>query len=117
MQNSLTRKLAMLAELSPDDRQAIEHALTARRFVPPKQTLVYEGDTPDVTHAVLDGFACRSKHLDDGGRQIVAYVLPGDFGAFHGAAPVSLDYSVTTLSNCLVAEKLKYYSGHGLFVA
>lgn len=104
MQNSLTRKLATLAELSPDDRQAIEHALTATRFVPPKQTLVYEGDTPDVTHAILDGFACRSKHLDDGGRQIVAYVLPGDFGAFQGAAAVTLDYSVTALSGCLVAE-------------
>jgi CRP-like cAMP-binding protein len=104
MHNSLTRKLAMLAELSIDDRQAIDNALIATRFVPPKQTLIYEGDTPEVTHVVLDGFACRSKHLADGGRQIVAYVLPGDFGAFHGAEAVTLDYSVTALSGCLVAE-------------
>jgi CRP-like cAMP-binding protein len=104
MQNSLIRKLALLADLPSEDRRAIDHALTTTRFVPPKQTLVYDGDTPDTTHVVLDGFACRSKHLDDGGRQIVAYVLPGDFGAFHGTTPVTLDYSVTTLSGCVIAE-------------
>jgi len=104
MQNSLTRKLATFADLTADDRVALEAAVAQTRLLPAKHTLIHEGDAPELAQVVLDGFACRSKHLADGGRQIVAYVLPGDFGAYQPHAEGGVDYSVTTLSSCLVAE-------------
>jgi len=104
MTNILTRRLEGLAELSPDDRQAIDVALTQSRVVDRRHTLLYEGDTPDTAHVLLEGFACRAKHMPDGNRQIVAYVLPGDFCGLHGQWLDVMDHTITTLSECRVAE-------------
>lgn len=104
MTNSLTRKLEGLADLTLDDRKRLDGLVAQSRLVDRRQTLVYEGDRPEAVHLILEGFACRAKHMPDGGRQIVAYLLPGDFCDLHAHVLDVMDHSVTTLSECRVAE-------------
>jgi CRP-like cAMP-binding protein len=104
MTNILARKLEGLADLSLDDRALLDEALRRTRLVERKMTLVHEGDRPETLHLIVDGFACRSKHMPDGGRQIVAYLLPGDFCDLQAYMLDFVDDTVTTLSDCLVAE-------------
>jgi len=73
------RKLARLAQLDEVDRQAI-HALRARIETHPSHSVLVK-DGARATHCTLlvDGFACRHKETSAGGRQILAFQLPGDF--------------------------------------
>jgi CRP-like cAMP-binding protein len=53
---------------------------------------------------MLDGWACRYKMLPDGGRQIVAFMLPGDFGDCHIAVLREMDHNIVTLTKSRVAS-------------
>ena len=79
MVNLLTRKLEAFGFLAEADRDLLDKVASGARLVPPRVDLIREGDTPDDVHLILEGFACRYKVLADGTRQIVAYLVPGDF--------------------------------------
>lgn len=100
----LARKLEGLAKLSIEDHRLLADATARSRLVERKQALVHENDMPESVHVILEGFACRTKHMPDGSRQIVAYVLPGDFCDLHAWLLGSMGHAVTTLSDCRVAE-------------
>lgn len=100
----LTRKLQNFAKLSDDDERMIDDAIAAIRHVEAHQDLIKEGERPDSVFLVLDGFACRYKITEDGRRQIVAYLVPGDFCDVHVFILKQMDHSIATLSNCRIAE-------------
>lgn len=79
MPNYLIAKLERYAELSPADRKVLE-ALAASnvKTLKPKQDLVRTGDKPVFVNLLLSGWAARYVDLEDGRRQIVGVVLPGD---------------------------------------
>jgi CRP-like cAMP-binding protein len=68
--------------------------------------LIHEGDQPDV-HLVLEGFACRYKLLPNGERQIMAYLVPGDWCDLHIAILEEMDHAIATLSACKIVEILR----------
>jgi CRP-like cAMP-binding protein len=68
------------------------------------QDVIKEGEKPDDVHVVLDGFACRYKILPDGGRQIMAWLAPGDFCDLHVAILGEMDHNIGTLSDCRIAS-------------
>jgi CRP-like cAMP-binding protein len=53
---------------------------------------------------MLEGLACRYKMLPDGGRQIMAFMLPGDFCDIHIAVLEAMDHSIVTLTKAQVAS-------------
>jgi CRP-like cAMP-binding protein len=55
-------------------------------------------------HLILDGFACRYKLTDEGTRQIMAYLVPGDFCDLHVFILKEMDHSIATLSRCTVGD-------------
>ena len=69
----------------------------------PRKDLIREGDEPRDVQLILEGFACRYKLLADGRRQIMAYLLPGDFCDLHIFILRRMDHSIATLSPCRVA--------------
>ena len=103
MPNSFSRKLAGLAPLGDRDVSLLDTASTPVRSVPAQTDLIVEGDKPGPTFVVLDGWACRYKILPDGTRQIMAFLMPGDFCDQHVGMLEEMDHSTGTLTACRVA--------------
>lgn len=76
--------------------------LHARR-VGAGQPLLHEGQHPSHCLLLLQGFACRSKTLADGRRQIVSFHLPGDILDLAGLLLGRMDHEVRALTSATVA--------------
>ncbi|AWN43833.1 Crp/Fnr family transcriptional regulator [Methylobacterium durans] len=98
--NPLIRKLERGAALSDADKATLEALCTRTREVEARQDLIQEGERPEVVHLVMSGLACRYKVLPDGKRQILAFLIPGDFCDLHVAILGFMDHSICTLSRC-----------------
>lgn len=102
--NPLVRKLEGLVRLSGADRAILERISANPRLIGPRVDLIREGGTPDGVVLVMDGMACRHKVRENGARQIMAYLLPGDLGDLNVALLSRMDHSITTLSACRVVR-------------
>lgn len=57
---------------------------------------------------IIQGLACRYKNLPNGRRQIVAYLIPGDFCDLHVHVLKAMDHSIATVSACKVVDIPRY---------
>lgn len=103
MLDVLVRKLQHGADLSAGDVRALAESVAKTTKADARRDLIEEGDEPDCVHVVLEGFACRYKVLPDGGRQIVGWLVPGDFCDLHIAILGRMDHAITTLSASTIA--------------
>ena len=107
----LFMKLASSGGLSEDDRATLGFRCRRSREVRPRIDLVSEGQQPDCVHVVLEGFACRYKLVQDGARQIVALLVPGDlYDPSNEAVLGPADHAVGTLTPCRIVD-----IPHGIF--
>jgi CRP-like cAMP-binding protein len=97
------RKMEIGADLSDDDRETLKRLICQVRPVGAAEDLVREDDRPDNAHIVLSGLACRYKMLADGGRQIMAWLVPGDLCDMHVSILGRMDHSIATLVPCQIA--------------
>ena len=105
MATYLRRKLSQFTTLSPDEKAALERATAERvRRLAPRDDIAHEGDAPKHVTVILDGFACRYKVLQDGRRQIAAFLVPGDICDMGMFLLEEMDHSIGTLSPVSVAE-------------
>jgi CRP-like cAMP-binding protein len=94
--------LTTIHPLSADEQTALYSACAPQTHVKPRTDLIIEGE--EFTHGYVfeDGWACLYRVLNDGRRQILNFVVPGDFvGASAGAVSIA-DHSVSTLTPCNV---------------
>jgi CRP-like cAMP-binding protein len=63
-----------------------------------RSTILSEGSHSAQLFTLLSGWAFRYKMLDDGRRQILNYVLPGDLVGLQGSVAGAMDHSVEALS-------------------
>lgn len=68
------------------------------------EEIVREGARPKVSLLLMEGLAGRFKVLEDGGRQITAFHVPGDFLDLHGFLLKVLAHGVVALSNCTLIQ-------------
>lgn len=101
----LIRKLEQFTRLSADDRRALEQAAAhgAREFKA-GEDIVREGDSPSEVNLILDGWACRYKHLEDGRRQILAFLVPGDLSDLRMFILKEMDHSMGAVTPVQVAQ-------------
>lgn len=104
MVNLLTRKLEGFGPLPEADKHVLDAVIHEVRAVEPRVDLIREGEAPSEVHLILEGFACRYKMLPNGTRQIVAYLVPGDFCDLHVFILRKMDHSIATLSRCTVVK-------------
>jgi CRP-like cAMP-binding protein len=104
MTNRLTRKLEAFGPLPDADRRLLDEVCREARAVGPKIDLIREGDAPSDVHLILEGFACRYKVLPNGTRQIMAFLVPGDFCDLHVFILKAMDHTIATLSPCKVVK-------------
>jgi CRP-like cAMP-binding protein len=102
--NPFIRKLEAFTALSDEDRVMLERISAETYVVGPDADLVREGDKPDGVYLIMEGMACRHKRLEDGARQIMAYLVPGDLCDLDVALLSRMDHSISTLSACKVVH-------------
>ena len=103
MHHALTRKLSGFVDLSFDEQAAVGALIPRIREVDARVDLTREGDVPEDVHLILDGFACRYKMLPNGQRQIMAYLIPGDFCDLNVFILDEMDHNIGTIAPCKVA--------------
>ena len=104
MENALVRKLEGYTPLDSEDKRLLNLVIRDIRFVPAHTDLATEDEKPTSVHLVLEGFACRYKFTAEGNRQIMAYLLPGDFCDMHVVVLKQMDHSIATISPCTVVD-------------
>ena len=104
VENLLTRKLEKFAPLSADDRRLLDDIVRSPHTVAARTDIIREGHASKDVRLILQGFACRYKLLKNGKRQIVAYLVPGDFCDLNVFILKAMDHSISTLSLCTVVD-------------
>ena len=104
LENALVRKLEGYTPLDAEDKLLLNAVIRDIRHVPAHTDLATEGDKPNSVHLVMEGFACRYKYTAEGTRQILAYMLPGDFCDMHVVVLKQMDHSIATISPCTIVD-------------
>lgn len=89
--------------LAEEDRQLLRNLSVRERGVRSGQDIVAEGDRPNEINLINSGFACRYKHLKDGARQILGFLIPGDICDLRPLLMGRMDHSVSALGACQLA--------------
>lgn len=86
-------------------RLELRPALTADvRQKGAKTEFVTQGDSSDLLHLVVEGWAARYRFLPNGSRQITGFLLPGDCCDLNAALGGRVNSSVSTLTVCRIAR-------------
>jgi CRP-like cAMP-binding protein len=110
----LTRKLARLVALSPEEEAALAALQAPTRPVPRNREIISAGRKYDGVFVLIDGAAIRYRVLHDGRRQVLNIVLPGDLIGFPASFFESALYSITALNDTVVSC-VPFASLFGLF--
>jgi CRP-like cAMP-binding protein len=100
----LTRKLSRLMELSPAEIEVLRELQSAERRIARGREIVAEGRKYDALMILLDGAALRYRVLNDGRRQVLNIVLPGDFIGYPGCFFENALYTITALGECTASS-------------
>jgi len=100
----LTRKLARLASLSPAEIAVLSEFQANPRRIARGREIVAEGRRYDGLLVLLEGVSLRYRVLQDGRRQVLNIVLPGDLIGFPGCFFENALYSISALSECVVSS-------------
>ena len=105
MATYLIRKLEQFTKLSSADKEALERVAALKiRQLRPREDIIREGDKPKQLNLILEGWACRYKVLEDGRRQITAFLVPGDMCDLRMFILKEMDHSLGAVTPLQVAE-------------
>jgi len=100
--DAFIRRLERRDVVSDEEKTALLEAAGGVETFAAGADLVREGDRPDRSMLVSQGFTTRYRLLADGTRQITAIHVPGDFVDLHSFLLKTMDHSVGALSPCRV---------------
>ncbi|MFC6792310.1 Crp/Fnr family transcriptional regulator [Methylobacterium komagatae] len=104
MHDPLAAKLARYVPLSVADRMWLSEALGPARSIAARTDIIDEGEDPHAVNVILEGWACRSRQLVDGRRQIVSLLLPGDPCDPHVFLLDQMDHAISALTPVVYAQ-------------
>lgn len=96
------RLLDCFREFTAEELDFVQGFKQGERLVKPGEPILLEQTSSPHLYTVLEGWAFRYKTLSDGRRQILNYLLPGDFIGLQGSALGNLDHSVEALSDMML---------------
>ena len=103
MDQPFLQKLQSIGVLPGEDRALLLKLGRDVRTLEPRHSIIRAGDRPNHVHLMIDGWACRDQVLDDGARQITAFMMPGDFCDTHMTLLAEMDHDINTLTEAQVA--------------
>lgn len=102
MIETLLQKLRARDEVGPEEEAALRGAIGDVREFPADRTVIREGELLENSTLLLEGIMLRYKDLRDGGRQISAVHIAGDFLDLHSFTLKRLDHNILTATPCKV---------------
>jgi CRP-like cAMP-binding protein len=102
--NLLAKKLNTFVQLSESELRCLAELQTPLVRVERGKELVHEGQTGHVAYILQAGWACSSKLLPDGTRQIITFPLPGDCVGLRSVLLRTSDHSFSALTDVVVSR-------------
>lgn len=96
------KKLEVFRAVSPQEISFIEQFKTGEFVTDVGATILAEGTSGAHLFTVLSGWAFRYKMLPDGRRQILNFVLPGDFLGLQSSMLSEMQHSVESLTQMVL---------------
>ena len=104
MGNPWIMKMEQFTRFSEEDKALLDGLVARqRRTYAAREDIIREGEHSPDRHLVLSGLACRYKLLPDGGRQIMAFLVPGDLCDAEIFILKEMDHSICTLAPSVIA--------------
>lgn len=100
----IVRKLGLFTKLDPQIIRAVDSVLSGALEFMAGTDIARQGEQPTAVYFLLDGFACRHRLLDNGRRQILSFLLPGDACKLGVSLLEHRDHTLLAMSNCRVAR-------------
>ena len=101
--NVFRNRISQYASLRDDAWSKFDQIDFQTRAFQSGDDIIRVGETPTKIFIVKEGWAIRHRSLDDGRRQIVNFMLPGDVFDMQVIAGVKADHSVTAITRTVVA--------------
>ena len=96
------RPLKAFRKFTKDELEFVASFKTGELVVEPGSTIFVEGSHSAHLYTVLAGWGFRYKLLDDGRRQILNFVLPGDFIGLQASLLTEMEHSAEALTGMLL---------------
>jgi len=106
MTSPLARKLGAFVTLSDGEHSLLDRLYQRRRTFAAGVDLVHQGQSNQAAYILARGWAASYKLLEDGGRQIVDFQIPGDFLGLRSALLRISDHSIEPVTDIEVSEVL-----------
>ena len=97
------RRLAQYAQLGEDAWSLFYELDQQEEVYRAGEDLIQAGEETNRVFILQSGWAIRYRLLEDGRRQIVNFMLPGDVFDLQALADLEADHSVTAITDCHVA--------------
>jgi CRP-like cAMP-binding protein len=98
-------KMEQFTPFSDQDKRLLNDITNRnQRHVGAREDIIREGEYSADLHLVISGLACRYKILEDGSRQILAFLVPGDLCDAEIFILNEMDHSIGTLTPSLIAS-------------
>lgn len=101
--NPLTERIKRFVTLDAQECEVIAALTKTRRTARSTETLCHEGSRPSGVYMIVKGVGFRYRHLSNGRRQILGYLLPGDLCDTQFLILSECDHSVGVLCDTEVA--------------
>ncbi len=92
------RPLPLFRPFKAEELAFVSHFKIGELVFDASATILAEGEQSDHLFTVLSGWGFRYKMLDDGRRQILNYVMPGDIVGLQGTLMGEMQHSIEALS-------------------
>ncbi|WP_179045785.1 Crp/Fnr family transcriptional regulator [Sphingobium lactosutens] len=104
MLDGFVRKLGWKLGVSAEEAQSLADVVQRQlRHVKARQDIYVDGDPASYVRIILDGWACRYHQFENGTRQIVQILMPGDIMG-HDTAHAYQDHSACSISPVVFAQ-------------
>jgi CRP-like cAMP-binding protein len=103
-ENPLIARLRRFMELTPEETDALLGLQQHRVRFPAHAEIVAHGQKYAACYIVQEGWGCRYKLLPNGRRQVLDFVLPGDFIGLHSTLMGGASHAVEAITNLIAAQ-------------
>ena len=100
----LVRKISAFVDLSAQDMNYLSDLQSTPIEVRKGKEIVHEGQAEQSAYIIHEGWACSFKLLSDGGRQIIAFPIPGDCVGLRSILLRTSDHSFSALTDTVVSR-------------
>ncbi|RYF14106.1 MAG: Crp/Fnr family transcriptional regulator [Oxalobacteraceae bacterium] len=90
-------------DLSESDRALLLALSDDVQTFPARRDIVREDERPEHVLLMIEGWAIRYKVVEKGGRQITAFLMPGDFCDTHVTMFDQMDHTIASLNETKIA--------------